>query len=191
MKLSVNLTLTLAATIILTGAGCAQNTSKPISTAVIPEGYATHDVAGQHFTISYPSNWEDNRTDIEGTDYEALFYAPYENDEDVFADNFSVNEIVAPKNNLTIKQYFDTNMAAIESEGGYKHISTTDITTDGYAAKRWEATKVSEKSGELHFVQAYALTPDNAYVVTCTMSESSKDLYIDSCDKIIGSLKFR
>lgn len=191
MRLHVNLAVALVAAAVLTGAGCAGNTSKPASTAVVPEGYATHDVPGQHFTISYPSTWEDNRADIEGTDYEALFYAPYENDEDMFADNFSVNEIEAPKNNLTIKQYFDTNMAAIETEGGYKHLSTTDIITDGYPGKRWEATRMSEKSGELHFVQAYALTPDRAYIITCTMSEKTKDLYLEPCNKIIGSLKFR
>lgn len=181
--------LTSLAVILLVGGGCSP-APRPASTAVVPEGYQTHDAKYFHFSISYPTNWEVEANNDNGTAVQ--IFSPAETNNDNFAENLNVIERTLP-GKVSLESFVEGGRTKNQEIEGYKEISYTDITLDGYPGKRLEyvATPAMETGETLpvRLVQYGTVTPKTAFTLTCTLTEERAKEYLETCDKMAASFK--
>ncbi len=185
-----SLLVTLAA-VALIGGGCSKPVA-PTSTAVVPAGYQTYDAKYYRFSISHPADWTATASDGQ-SNIAAEFTSPLKNSADTFSENLNVIE-TGLTGKVTLEDFFERGRAQNQNAQDYKEISNTDTVLDGYPAKRleFEFTYPLESGAatlNAHMIQYAALSNASAYTITCTLLKETAKEYVDTCDKMVASLK--
>jgi len=160
----------------------AQTSEKETQTEIL-KGWKS--LTENNYSISYPNNWELNKSGQMGTNF--ILFSPLSSEQDQFKDNVNLLVQDLTGHNLNLNKYVELSEGQIKTmitDG--KMIESKRITT-----KTLDYQKViyTGKQGvfNLKFEQYYWVVKANAYVLTLTCEESQFDNYKTIGEKILDS----
>lgn len=192
----------LLTVVLVTGVGCGnaapQKTApkEPPPTPVAPiAGFVSYDEQSAFsFKFQIPKDWTKDET-AEATNITTAFYAPIENTDDIYRENFVATAITIPKNEkLSLDEFIQASQTSLQ-----KSLSDVMITDTGEAMLSDQKARtfiftgnINNENGAQATIKGeeyYVIKGDHAYAFTFAGADSKFDDYQGMANQIFGSVE--
>lgn len=196
--------LSLATMLLIAGNGCSSPASeagekkeeavKPVAPIAGFTAYDEQEKFG--FKFQTPKDWEKDESK-EADNATTAFYAPLENDQDVYRENFVVTAINIPSGEkITMDEFVNASHAGLKKSVNDVAITDTgEATLAGQKAQTFAFTgNISNDSGAKATIKGkeyYIINGGHAYAFTFSGANTQFDKYQPVADQIFGSVELK
>ena len=136
------------------------------------------------YSISYPANWEVKKDEPRA---EIFVCAPFDNEEDTFADNFNMMKQNLLGKSIDLQLYDSISKSQIVTAIGKDAIIDSKI-ENGQSTLLFKGVLDGRN---LKWKQLYFIKNETAYILTYTAEEIYFDKYSDIAESIFNSFKLK